>query len=145
MNKTSLLSIADGLVCSLCYVLFSEYFFSVYAQRIDAIETLMGICTVILAAFMILCAVLLAMGLHRLQNRWAMVRYSLVSLLVRILCMGLGFVNLLTFRIRLFPLGDFWYGETFIYLFMIVAYLICSGILRLGVLAVYLIRCQAER
>lgn len=139
-GKELLLATADTAVCWLCFSFLTDYFFSIYAERLALSETFFKIFGVL----MLLCLCIVTISHNIVLNHQPARRRLGIQFLLHIPAHGLMLLlmllNMGTVRIRIFPIGDFddYYGVAYIY--SLGFYCIVSILLRLGVLVIHLMR-----
>lgn len=137
-RKEIVLAVADAGVCWLCFSFLTDFFFSVYAQRIQERYYFREV----FGALALLCLCIVTISQHTVLNRRPAGNGLMTQVLLRIPANALMFLLMLlnrrTVHIRIFPMGDFdiYYGVGYIY--ALGFYLVASVLLRLGIFLIHL-------
>lgn len=130
------MAVLDSGACVLTFDLFSDFFFSVLAQRYDGTRGFLMAVGVLWLVCVLMCPASLTVCLKRLPGRKEKICHFFLAMGVGLLWGGLSMLNYFTVNIRLFPVGDFHDSHGLLYVLMLGWEMIFAVVLRVLVLIV---------
>ena len=137
MEDTLLHTISDGVLRGVFLCIINEFFFSSFAG--DSIETILfrtGILSIVLMVFVFL---LTHKTLSKMLRKKSRVIYYFSSFFVFLLSLFCVLVAINIFHLNLFPDREFTNADGVVLLYIDLAFILISGLLRMGLFVVHLL------